>query len=482
MAVDLLSVPGGENFAWQIMEYLLPVDGSKSTAFTAGLTAFVPPVIFFGSLMVAFYTIIGIVSSAHSGRVLGEKYHQIWAPLRVVFGFGLLVSITPTGITGVHHLERLLYMVGTNVGDQIATAGVSHVVKNGMPIVPVGAGGKTIAWAVVQADVCSAIYAQQSKRDEFYQHPIERLGNERMARIAPASGIAVVAPASSSLLPWGKDTPAKLESHIWDWGNACGSFSISAPTTDEFGRFAEDRRAAVESLINGVRALGFTDKLEAAFERGSWHTTARPTTEANLNKLDVWMSTQMIVPDLVRTVQSLAAVYDKTLGMTAAAISASEDNELKEKILGGIQTHGWTMLGSYYRMISRISEKSTALAAEQPVVREPNPEAWGAYKASVMTALEIIKTQRKGESGALVVSGDDLASVHEDASILTDMMNSISRPVLEYTTGYTGWRADPVGDLVGIGNRLLVGSQVAFTAGLPRQAPLQLLQPSRSLP
>lgn len=44
-----------------------------------------------GAAMLGWHTMSGMIATAHEGKVLGQKWHQIWAPVRVTFGVGTLV-------------------------------------------------------------------------------------------------------------------------------------------------------------------------------------------------------------------------------------------------------------------------------------------------------------------------------------------------------------------------------------------------------
>ncbi|WP_296740451.1 DotA/TraY family protein [Mesorhizobium sp.] len=457
--IDLFTIPDADNLAWKLPENLLPVD--TATGFTVGLSVFIPMLVFIASLLMGWHVIIGIVQSAYHGRVLGERWHQIWAPLRVVAGFGFLVSVTGSGLAGIHHLERLIYMMGTNSADMIAVASVEHVVKDGHSLTPISAGGRQLAWQVVTGEVCTRIHHQAVERTAMYT------GETASSRLPPASGEAVVRPAKKSWVPFGAGTPAVVTGFAWNYGQACGSLTISAPTTEEFGSFGEDRRKAMQTLVEQVRAVDPAGPLADSFRQsGTARIYGDPAMSSDLSHIREWTTQGALVPGLVQQMNAIGDAYDAAVSGSAAAVSASEDRETRGKLVEGVKTHGWTLIGSYYRMMSKIAEKASSYASERPVYREPNPDAWGGYKNEMAVAMDIIRSQNRAETNRLAVSGDDLAAVESDATVLADVINSISHPVLDYMTAYDGWRNDPVGDLIAIGNRLSVGGQTAFAIAL----------------
>lgn len=456
--LDLLTTPNADNLAYKLIENLLPT--GTATGFTVGLSVFIPLLVFLASLMMGWHVLLGIVSSAYSGKVLGERWHQIWAPLRVVAGFGFLISVTGSGLAGIHLLERLIYTMGVNSADAIAVAAVKHVVKDGHSLTPISAGGRQLAWHVVAGEVCTAVHHQAVARTAMFT------SDRASSSLPPATGSVVMTPAKKSWLPWGQTTPASVQGFVWDYGQACGSFTFSAPTKDEFGSFGTDRRNAVETLVREVRAINVPGPILSTFKSGTSQIHDIKDPPADLSHVRQWVRDGALVADLVARVNAIGDRFDAAVSKSAAAVAAKEDEETRRKLVQGVKTHGYAILASYYRTMSRSAEKAASYTSERATYREPNPDAWGGYKNEIAAAMELVRTQTRAETNRLIVSGDDLAAIGEDANILSDMVNAISHPVLNYLTGYDGWRTDPVGDLITIGNRLSVGGQSAFFVGL----------------
>lgn len=459
---DLLRTPHPDNLAFKLFENLLPIE--TATGFSVALATLANSLVFFGSLFVAYHVIVGIVASASSGRVLGEKYHQVWAPVRVIIlGFAPLVAVSATGLSGIHHIERLAGQIGTNLGDNAALAAVEHVVKDGHTLTPISAGGRQLAWDVAASEVCHAVYTAAR------QHSAD-LSRDRStgSQQPPAPGKEIIKPARESWLPgWlgGRDEPARIEGLVWDYGQACGNLSFSYPSAEEFGSFGDDRRQAMAALVEAVRALAPGDGLAEHVKKG-----VREYDPADLEKLGDYIDhlavSGVLVPELVARLNGLGDQFDAAVAASAARIGAEENREQRQQIVEGVKTHGWVLLGSYYRMLSSISEKSASYAAERATRRAPDANAWGGYSDQVAVALAVLEAQRQTESNRLILSGDTLADVADEASILATVTNSISEPVLAYLTGYNGWRQDPVGDMINSGNRMLAGAQTGFLAGL----------------
>lgn len=456
---DLLRTPGDADIVWRIMESLIP--SGQATGFSVALGIFSATMILFASVFCMFLVVFGIVSSAYSGKVLGDKYHQIWAPLRICFGFGMMVPLA-YGFSSVHYLMKdVAFKAGVNMGNTTAVAAVRYIAEEGHPLAPVAIAGRTLARQVVISEICHAVYHVAHYRS---------MASHNLPPLHPAPepwGSVVVKPGQKSWLPWGEGTPSTITGYSWDYGQACGAFTLSAPSTEEFGSFSHDRREAVAELIKEIRQIGAHTMLADHFRKSGTamrHDPTRPP--ITLEHMDNYVVGGVMAEDLLIRLNEAGDKFDIAIAASAAENGKKEDKEARKAIVHGIKEHGWYILGSYYRTLSRLSEKSSTYAAERPVRIEPNPDAWGAYHNEIAVALDLINGQLRTEAHRLVVSGSDLADIGTDASLLARLINGISGPVLGYMTAYDGWRIDPVGDLINIGNRLLIGSQTGFAVGL----------------
>ncbi|WP_095091024.1 DotA/TraY family protein [Mesorhizobium sophorae] len=457
---DPLATLPDSDIVWNLMEALISFD--KASGFSVALGTFSSTLLVLGSMFLGWHIIVGIVSSAYSGKVLGERYHQIWAPLRVILGFGMLVPIPlMNGFSPIHGVERLAFLAGVNMGNATANSAVEYVVKDGHPLTPISMSGRALAKQIAVSEVCSAILAQAYQRTSAF------VGEGAPQSPPAAGGGIVVKPGRKAFWPWNDDAPPTVEGRIWDYGQACGSVAFSAPKTDEFGSFGEDRRKAVEALVGQVRAIGIPAPIAEVLKKsGTSERFDISKPSPDLSHIKEWVSSSYLVYNLAVRLNEIGDGFDTAVAASAAKNAANEDRDSRQKIVEGVQQHGWYLLGSYYRMLSRVSEKSASYAGEAPKYVAPNPQAWGGYQNEVSVAVALVQSQLSAESYKLVVSGDDLAAVGEGAGILATVTNAISEPVLAYLTRYDSFRPDPVGDLINIGNRLLGGSEIGFTAAL----------------
>jgi len=155
--IDLFAEPANTNLAWQWVSAVLPGDamspwGRTLQVFTAVLFAA-------GAFGLSYGVVMGIVNSAYTGKVLGQKWHQIWTPLRIVLGLGLLAPMPTTGFSAAHYMLRDVVARGAiNLADATWSVFVSTVAKDGVPIVPISEAGSSLAVTVLRHEICAAVY------------------------------------------------------------------------------------------------------------------------------------------------------------------------------------------------------------------------------------------------------------------------------------------------------------------------------------
>lgn len=74
-----------------------------------------------GGAMLGWHTMSGMVSTAHEGKMLGQKWHQIWAPIRVTAGVGFLAPIAG-GFSAVQILVLHVALWGSAFADLVWNA------------------------------------------------------------------------------------------------------------------------------------------------------------------------------------------------------------------------------------------------------------------------------------------------------------------------------------------------------------------------
>ena len=121
-------------------------------------------VTFFGSLMVMFLAVIGILNSGHDGEFLGRRWSSMWVPIRFAAGAALLLPVTNAGYSFVQAMCLWIAMQGVGFADNVWSAILDKVsMRTGSDIIaPVALSG--ISSNVMNSNLCKAFYNQRIKR------------------------------------------------------------------------------------------------------------------------------------------------------------------------------------------------------------------------------------------------------------------------------------------------------------------------------
>ncbi|TQN56769.1 hypothetical protein FLX27_29535, partial [Agrobacterium tumefaciens] len=224
---SLFQEPPDSNLAWQLVKAVLPSDATSAWGQT--LQVFTSALFGFCTVILGYGVISGIVQSAYTGKTLGDRWHQIWTPLRVIVGLGLLIPTPSTGFSPVHYLLRdVVARGGINLADDSWGVFVKVVASGETTILPVSSSGSTVAMAILQHEICAAVYNQAGSL-WGWQAPLPE----------PAGDIA------------GLGIPGYGKKVVWSYGPTCGHFSYTVPDNRE--DFSNARREAVKEIVSAYR-------------------------------------------------------------------------------------------------------------------------------------------------------------------------------------------------------------------------------------
>jgi conjugal transfer/type IV secretion protein DotA/TraY len=104
---QIFSTPDPTKDLWTMMlSYVFPnmdgLGGAMQTtqsqaafnALSAASGIFLSVLIALGGGMLAWHTLSGTISTAHEGKVLGQRWHLVWAPVRVCTGYAMLAPVS----------------------------------------------------------------------------------------------------------------------------------------------------------------------------------------------------------------------------------------------------------------------------------------------------------------------------------------------------------------------------------------------------
>ena len=102
VAQQVVAAPGDKDLFVKMLGVIVPNVGPIpagdygsnnpiADATKQALGIFAGVLLFLGITVNGYQILTGLVASAKEGKALGERYHEVWAPLRVVVGYGFLV-------------------------------------------------------------------------------------------------------------------------------------------------------------------------------------------------------------------------------------------------------------------------------------------------------------------------------------------------------------------------------------------------------
>ncbi|WP_223564961.1 DotA/TraY family protein [Agrobacterium tumefaciens] len=418
--IDILAEPSATNLAWQWVSAVLPPDGSSPWGRT--LQVFTSVLAFLASLGLAYSVVSGIVQSAYTGKVLGERWHQIWSPLRIVVGFGLLVPLPNTGFSSVHYILRdVVARGGINVADAAWNTFVGVIAKDGVPIVPVSHTGSTVAMAVLRHEICAAVYNKAGSLWGWEQPKPDPAGHD-------VAGVTV-----------------------WSYGATCGRFSYTIPE----GRagFVKARRTAITEMISAFRPEAARYATLAAETSGI--SSADGATNA--------ITAKLLSPTLVQDIRAAGAKFDATIAAAAKAEVMAMDTTSRSKLVGAAKTDGFLTAGMYWRALAQISELTTSLTNER--LDDTLPRTDGDFGQAIERAFSALALQVSGEAERVNLTANDFASAgDETADFLTKLLGQVARDMAEWATS-SGSEGNAMSGLISSGHAMIAGGWAIITAG-----------------
>lgn len=112
---------------YQLLQFIAPIgpvetstlgESPWSGPLGAAFRAFNTTLLTVGSMMLGWHTIAGTVASAYEGQVMGQRWHTIWAPVRVTAGIGSLAPVA-SGFCAAQVLVMQLIVWGGGIANEV---------------------------------------------------------------------------------------------------------------------------------------------------------------------------------------------------------------------------------------------------------------------------------------------------------------------------------------------------------------------------
>lgn len=403
-----------------------------------------------GGLFLAWHVLQGIVMSAYTGKVLGQKFHQIWAPLRVILGFGMLVPISG-GFSSVHLLLRdVVGVAAVNLGNAPIKAYVAAVTNpdEGKNVNVASFKGSYLFDQILEREICHAV--------------VDGLGRN-IWNYFSASDITFKPSPSGDVV--NIINPLQLNNYQWHYG-ACGTISFVTPSVpsdgllasakDDYTAFAKIRREATGEMISTIRGSINGAALGEYFKN---HDVKDMSSEKLLGEL----RTQGIVPAGLAAVKEKAVAdwNSKVSNGSAAVYKAVMDNNGAE-LNAQIDKFGFMAAGGFERALSKASSISVSLANASPKLVKPDlsDQYKGPYAAAVQAVLGGPKLPGEPDGNGSLLGNN---KTDEPMNVF---INWIAPAIATMQHGTDPTSGDPLGDMISFGHTLLAGWEAIIVAAL----------------
>lgn len=427
--IDLLAEPLLTNLAWQWVSAVLPPDGSSPWGRT--LQVFTSVLFFLAGLGLSYGVVSGIVSSAYTGKVLGDRWHQIWTPLRIVLGLGLLCPMPATGFSSVHYILRdVVARGGINLADSAWNTFVGVVAGDGVPIVPVSENGSTVAMAILRHEICAAVY---NRAGSMWGWEIP---------LPDASGKV----ADLGVAGYDKQV-------VWSYGSTCGRFSYTVP--DGRAAFANARRKAVSAMVTAFRAEAIR------YARLAAETSGISSADGMTNAV----SAKLLSPTLVQDLRAAGAKFDIVIADAAKAEAATMDTASRSELVEAAKNQGFLAAGMYWRGLAQISELTTSLTNER--LDDTAPRVDGDFGQAIDQAFSALALQVLSEAERVNLTANDFSSAgDESADFLTKLLAPVARSMAEWAaTSGADDEADAMSGLISSGHAMIATAWTVIGIG-----------------
>jgi len=416
--IDLFRDPGKDDVFVNMLGYVVPgigpITGTPTNGHVAlgtGFMAFSAVLMLFSSMMLSWHVLVGVIASAYSGKVLGERWHQIWAPGRVVLGLGSLAPIA-NGYGAAQILIVYLIVWGGNLANTIWVPYLTEL-GNGLNPSAVGAASlpSNLDGNATQQDNRAAVISRLAGADDvIFQIARREICSATLARYFEVNGALAKSSTSSNARPIYKslDNSAKMEAsspitsaisaanawifskvgdattyntdYKYDYGSVCGSISVTvsslgsssdgslqAKQLEAGARFDTARKTAVEQAAKLIRPWA-KQVAETYVNNGS------ASNAFDQNKSD----NTDLQNDGLRRMSDAMKQYRETV-MTAAqeeiaALDTTKNGKsLVQTLVNEASAKGWATAGTYYITLGQVQGAAYSKATARPTFEDISP-------------------------------------------------------------------------------------------------------------
>ncbi|WP_029605499.1 DotA/TraY family protein [Kozakia baliensis] len=369
-----LAAPCSTDWWRQLLEMIFPgvgpLGGGETQAFQGvryAMRGFLSVLMVVATSMMAWHFISGTVATAHEGVILGQKWHQVWAPLRLCYGIGMLAP-TVKGICLAQVLVIYIALYGGALGNVVWTSYVTGLVTPNLTSAPSLPATGALIRDFTEAELCrQAILAEPGMigwpANVPTQMPQEQVGSSTGENISVSfgnlmnrfEGVFSGGNISSS-------AQSNRKNVTWDYGvcgQISGGFAVGSGGDEKVTLFDKARLEAIEEARATISS-GVAQSLDYTVNPGHYNGTMA----------QMAATADGIFTDAVNGAKSTMDTEFQAAAQILVDVQGGSDSAVAS-LVNDSNKYGWMTAGTLYMSASRLQNAAYALASDVPQVTLP---------------------------------------------------------------------------------------------------------------
>lgn len=334
-----------------------------STALASAFQAFLSVLMSIAMAGLSYHIISTLVSVAHEGSVISQRWSVVWAPLRLFLGAGALTPFIK-GYCIAQILVLYVAMWGGSLTNVMWSGYVTGLtspsisassVPNLMPTLQAIAQRRA-CWAVLNQVNSNPISSGKYSNDEL-PSSLDTSGVKALSGMSSdieqpsvflnkALGLGGLSSASTAA-----DTNITTDRYVWDFGTKCGGVSVDVPNGGAYTAYGE---AEVKAISDFIKSIG-TPMDNIAKKTIAPDSTSIPDTDALTSNIQSAVNT------------SLTDWGDGVKNLANSLNSDAKGGSYIETFKQQATTYGWATAGTYYMTIARMQGMANELFQSAPI-------------------------------------------------------------------------------------------------------------------
>lgn len=340
-------------------------------------------VLFFGTIILAFVTVFGIVNTANDGQALGRRWSTTYTPLRIAVSAGALIPTT-SGYSIIQLLVLQIVIWGVGIADttyrEIAVASLSKTLPNAF-IKHEGDAARVSKMAadLLQSKVCAATLNATLGKLTGGATNIKPVETNTKSTVIADTGKGLLGAQMANVMTTRFDIKDTAEQPAAGGEPICGSiiYEYRAPFSQKASSspIQNDAQAFIHEY--GIQSREFTEAIA--------NTMVINVTKAAFKAMDTKLTTlaDQIVNGETNNVQPNNKLFQEAVfdyittmknGYETDIDKMNASSPYMKEFLKNTLDRGWVFFGMWHRRISQIQDALKDAYKVYPKTIPPDPE------------------------------------------------------------------------------------------------------------